>query len=182
MNDFWSVVGIAATVSSAAAAVVSTGLVLFFRYRDRPSVTWLVEPLNFQPNDAIRRLWRLTNRGDPAKSLTIANVGDGAAHQIQASGTGCTIMMFVTDKEDTRSYRTPATIARRSPTEHFGIFIWYDDVKAWSDSSIELTWLEVPTRHQKRRTEIIPIAATLRALEDKFNTAFGIPDRSEIGN
>jgi hypothetical protein len=173
VNDsLWSVVGVAAAVASAAAAVVSTAIVLWLRYRDRPSADWLVEPLTLAEGNASRALFAQTGRGKPSESITITNVGDGSAFRVEVTGFGCKVMGFIHDESDKRGYRTPSTLARVTPSESFGIFIWHDDIKKREESRVVVNWLEAPTRHKKTRRESIPVAAVLRDIQDTFERDF----------
>jgi hypothetical protein len=173
MDDYWSVVGVAAAVASAFAAIVSTGLVLLFRYRDRPVAEWIIEPLAFRKSTALVEHLVTLNRGPADKVVAVTNVGDGAATSVRAYGSNCAVLLFVFDESDSRSFRTPSIVARVQPTEVLGVFVWHNDPAKSNESTLLLEWSEMPLRHARRRLKEISIESTLKQQEDEFNDSFG---------
>jgi hypothetical protein len=166
--NLWSVFGIAAATASAVAAVVSVALVLWFRYRDRPAATWVIEPLNFLNSLKYREMWTRTGRGEPDEAIIVSNAGDGSAYRLRAKGSGCIVMFYVPDATDSRGFRTPATIARVQPTDSFGIFIWHNDITKRAGEHVQLSWLETPTRHMKVVSTDIDFPTELKVLQDAY--------------
>lgn len=173
--DVWSVVGVAAAVASAVAAIVSTCLVLWLRYRDRPAAEWMVEPLYFVQSPAFDRIWRQVRSGPPHEQIVVTNVGDGTAYRLRAEGVGCKVLLYRADASDSRGFATPSSISHLRTGEHFGLFIWHDKPSLREAERVKLLWRESPTRHRTERECSLDYVAEVKAQQDAFDRDHKLP-------
>jgi hypothetical protein len=139
---FWAGVGLAAAIATALATAASTATAIWWRYQDRTEAEWSLRVARRGGHD---------NRGNrvaaPKVDVILQNIGDGAAHQVRASGELLKKDPWIAEPGDHQPLHAPIPVLRTGDSIY--VIAEAESFEVWDKASIEISWWPPPTRKKK---------------------------------
>lgn len=143
------------------AAIVSAGVTLWLRGRDRPQAHWVGEKLDFKPPKAPKSVLEHALANEvPSAALVVSNAGDADAYALRVEGVNCEPFFLVFDSKDPRGGRIEKLLVRGAIGDELRIVIRsipgvpFDEATA----TVRLIWLRTPVRHRQYEAQEFDVA------------------------
>jgi hypothetical protein len=152
--EFWSIVGVTATVATFLATAAAVATAAWWRWLDRREADWAFFGAASQWSERDAH----GNQQGPSAETRLANAGDGTAFRMEIRGRHCTVQM---NGEPVGQWQLQPQISLMPavhPGEGVNVRVTCDP-RMWHLAAVEICWRRSPTwrKFRSRRRAVVPL-------------------------